>query len=155
MLAGLDAAEAAGGDIRGKQGAAIYVVKPLVRADYDDTLIDIRVDDHPAPLVELRRLLNVLRSQEMLPGIHAKIKAGQLDEALAGAQKARDIAPGYDLAVLAVASVSLRMGKTADALDSLKQAVEMNPRLKAQLAKDENFASLRPDPTFTTITKTD
>ena len=155
MLAGLDAAEAAGGDIRGKQGAAIYVVKPLVRADYDDTLIDIRVDDHPEPLVELRRLLNVLRSQEMLPSIHAKIKAGQLDEALAEARKARDIAPGYDLAVLAVASVSLRMGKSADALDSLKQAVEMNPRLKAQLLKDESFAPLRADPTFTAMTKID
>jgi uncharacterized Ntn-hydrolase superfamily protein len=155
MLAGLDAAEAAGGDVRGKQGAAIYVVKPLVRADYDDRLVDLRVDDHHEPLVELRRLLNVLRSQEMLAGIDAKMKAGQLDEALADALKAQDIAPGYDLAVLAVASVSLRMGKTGDALDSLKKAVEMNPRLKAQLVKNESFASLRTDPTFTALTKID
>jgi uncharacterized Ntn-hydrolase superfamily protein len=155
MLAGLDAAEAAGGDIRGKQGAAIYVVKPLVRADYDDTLVDLRVDDHPDPLVELRRLLNVLRSQEMLPSIEVKMKAGQLEEALADAKKARDMAPGYDLPVLAVATVSLRMGNSTDALDSLKQAVEMNPRLKAQLVRNESFASLRGDPSFVAITKID
>lgn len=152
MLAGLDAAEAAGGDIRGKQAAALYVVKPLVRADYDDTLVDIRVDDHAAPLVELRRLLNVLRAQEMLPGIDAKMKAGQLDEALADATRARDMAPDYDLPVVAVASVSLRMGKTAEALESLKQVVAMNPRLKAQLARNDSFASLRADPAFVAIT---
>jgi uncharacterized Ntn-hydrolase superfamily protein len=152
MLAGLDAAEAAGGDIRGKQAAALYVVKPLVRADYDDTLVDIRVDDHAAPLVELRRLLNVLRAQEMLPGIEAMIKAGQLDEALAEARRARDIAPDYDLAVLAVATVSLRMSRTADAIESLRQAVAMNPKLKVQLVRNESFASLRTDPAFIAVT---
>lgn len=155
MLAGLDAAEAAGGDIRGKQAGAIYVVKPLVRADYDDTLVDIRVDDHPEPLVELRRLLNVLRSQEMLPDIDAKMKAGRLEEALADARKAREIAPSYDLAVLAVASVTLRIGKSADALENIREAVAMNPKLRAQLVRNENFASLRGDPTFTAITKID
>lgn len=155
MLAGLDAAEAAGGDVRGKQGAALYVVKPLVRADYDDTLVDIRVDDHSEPLTELRRLLNVLRAQEMLPGIDAKMKAGQLDEALAEARRAQEMAPGYDLPVLAVASVSLRMGRTAETLDSLKQAVEMNPKLKGQLAKNESFAPLRTDPAFLAMTKGD
>ena len=46
LLAALDAGQAAGGDRRGMQGAMLKIVKPLVRADYDDTLLDIRVDDH-------------------------------------------------------------------------------------------------------------
>lgn len=51
LLAALDAGQAAGGDRRGMQGAMLKIVKPLVRADYDDTLLDIRVDDHKQPLV--------------------------------------------------------------------------------------------------------
>ncbi|HWN07677.1 MAG TPA: DUF1028 domain-containing protein, partial [Pyrinomonadaceae bacterium] len=41
LLAALDAGQAAGGDRRGMQGAMLKIVKPLVRADYDDTLLDI------------------------------------------------------------------------------------------------------------------
>ena len=65
MLAALDAAEAAGGDVRGRQSAAIVIVKatstgrPWVGAD---RTFDLRVDDHPAPLTELRRLVRLQRA---------------------------------------------------------------------------------------------
>ncbi|MBV9253659.1 MAG: DUF1028 domain-containing protein [Actinobacteria bacterium] len=55
LLAALDAAEAEGGDIRGKQSASLLVV-PATGARWDTT-IDVRVDDHPEPLPELRRLV--------------------------------------------------------------------------------------------------
>ena len=63
MLAALDAAEAVGGDIRGKQSAALVVVtgKPTGRA-WADRVFDLRVDDHPAPLKELRRLVQLQRA---------------------------------------------------------------------------------------------
>jgi uncharacterized Ntn-hydrolase superfamily protein len=63
MLAALDAAEAAGGDIRGKQSAALVVVsgKPTGRTWVDRTF-DLRVDDHPEPLKELRRLVTLQRA---------------------------------------------------------------------------------------------
>lgn len=65
MLAALDAAQAAGGDARGKQSAALVVVKaqgsgrPWVGAD---KLFELRIEDHPQPLVELRRLLRLQRA---------------------------------------------------------------------------------------------
>jgi uncharacterized Ntn-hydrolase superfamily protein len=65
MLAALDAAETAGGDVRGRQSAAILIVKgtgtgrPWVGAD---RTFDLRVDDHPAPLKELRRLVRLQRA---------------------------------------------------------------------------------------------
>ena len=57
LLGCLDAAEAAGGDSRGRQSAALLVVeRDGGYAGLSDTLVDLRVDDHPDPLVELRRL---------------------------------------------------------------------------------------------------
>lgn len=63
MLAALDAAQAEGGDIRGRQSAAIVVVKgtPSGRP-WADRTFDLRVEDHPDPLVELRRLVGVQRA---------------------------------------------------------------------------------------------
>jgi uncharacterized Ntn-hydrolase superfamily protein len=63
LLAALDAAEAEGGDIRGRQSAAILVVKgtPTGRP-WADRLFDLRVEDHERPLVELRRLVAVQRA---------------------------------------------------------------------------------------------
>ena len=57
LLDCLDAAEAAGGDSRGRQSAALLVVeRDAGYASLSDTLVDLRVDDHPDPLVELRRI---------------------------------------------------------------------------------------------------
>ena len=58
LVAGLQAGEAVGGDRRGRQAAALRLV---TTEDFPD--IDLRVDDHPTPLVELRRLLAVYRQQ--------------------------------------------------------------------------------------------
>jgi uncharacterized Ntn-hydrolase superfamily protein len=65
MLAALDAAQAAGGDLRGRQSAALLIVnakgtgRPWVGAD---RAFDLRVDDHPEPIVELRRLVRLQRA---------------------------------------------------------------------------------------------
>lgn len=63
MMAALEAAQAAGGDIRGKQSAALIVVtrKPTGRA-WADRVYDLRVDDHLEPLAELRRLITLQRA---------------------------------------------------------------------------------------------
>jgi len=59
MLAALEAAERAGGDIRGRQAAAMIVVRGTATGAYaDDRPVDVRVDDHPDPLGELARLLD-------------------------------------------------------------------------------------------------
>jgi uncharacterized Ntn-hydrolase superfamily protein len=62
MLAALDAAQAVGGDIRGRQSAALVVVSGK-RTDHPwDRVFDVRVDDAPEPLQELRRLVTLQRA---------------------------------------------------------------------------------------------
>lgn len=57
LLAALDAAQAAGGDVRGQQSAALMIVDAaLTPVPWEGRLLDVRVDDHPDPLPELRRL---------------------------------------------------------------------------------------------------
>lgn len=66
ILAALDAGQAAGGDKRGRQSAALKLVSS---EDFPD--LDLRVDDHPEPLAELRRLLGIWR-RERAPGLGAQ-----------------------------------------------------------------------------------
>jgi uncharacterized Ntn-hydrolase superfamily protein len=63
FLAALDAAEAEGGDIRGRQSAAILIVEPKSSGrPWIDRIFDLRVDDASEPLVEIRRLVAVRRA---------------------------------------------------------------------------------------------
>ena len=77
LLAALDAAEGEGGDVRGRQSAALLVVPPT--GESWRTRFDVRVDDHPAPLPELHRLVRLARAYEL---------AGRADEALAREERA-------------------------------------------------------------------
>lgn len=62
VIAALAAAQAAGGDSRGKQSAALYVVREKGGySGFNDRLIDLRVDDHAEPIAELRRLMELHR----------------------------------------------------------------------------------------------
>ncbi len=82
MLAALAAAEAEGGDIRGRQSAAVLVVcgEPSGR-EWDDVLVDLRVEDHPDPVVELSRLLNMHRGYERMNAGDLAVEEGDLDAA--------------------------------------------------------------------------
>jgi len=62
LLAALEAGQAEGGDSRGQQSAALYVVKEKGSyGGFIDRYVDLRVDDHPTPIVELRKLLEMHR----------------------------------------------------------------------------------------------
>ena len=66
MLQALDAAQAAGGDIRGMQSAAILVVKGVSSGKpWQDKIFDLRVEDSTQPLVELRRLVTLQRANNL------------------------------------------------------------------------------------------
>jgi uncharacterized Ntn-hydrolase superfamily protein len=85
LVAALDAAERVGGDVRGRQSAALLVVKargsgrPWVGAD---RLFDLRVDDHPQPLSELRRLLRYQRGYNHANRGDELMTEKRVDEAL-------------------------------------------------------------------------
>ncbi len=94
MMAALEAAQAEGGDIRGMQSAALKVVtgKPTGQS-WRDMLIDIRVDDSPHPLVELRRLLNITRAYQHMDRGDELIADKKYDEASAEYAEAERLDP--------------------------------------------------------------
>lgn len=153
LLIALDAGQAGGGDWRGKQAAALMVVQPLVRGNFDDGLIDLRVDDHREPLIELRRILGVTRAEQTVAKVGPLIQKNDLDAAMATAQSALQMAPDYDNALVAVADISLRQGKRADALKAIERVVAVNPALKQQLPKNKSFAALHTDAEFLRLVK--
>jgi len=96
MMAALEAAEAEGGDIRGRQSAAMVVVNATPSGQaWQDRLVDLRVDDHQEPLVELRRLLTVRRAYDGWNAAEAMLQGDTLDTAKVAAAITRfSEAPG-------------------------------------------------------------
>lgn len=151
LLDAIDAGEAHGGDKRGMESAALWILKPLSIQGFGDRELDLRVDESRNPFVELRRILNAVRSGEMLTQANAKITAKDLQGALTIANAAREKAPTNDNALVTIARIHLQMGHKAEALTALKQAVEMNPSNKNQLKANRQFESLYNDPEFMAI----
>lgn len=94
MLAALDAAEAEGGDIRGRQSSALLVVRGESTGNvWDDRLFDLRVEDHSQPLPELRRLVRLRRAYlHMIAGDDA-MGEGDMDSALDEYDRAEELVP--------------------------------------------------------------
>lgn len=82
LLRSMEAAEAEGGDIRGKQSAAILVVSAKNTGQvWVDRKVDLRIDDHPAPLVELRRLLKVHQAYGHMNAGDLAVEKGDMQKA--------------------------------------------------------------------------
>ncbi len=83
LLDALDAAEAEGGDLRGRQAAGILVVRATATGrPWEDVALHLRVDDHREPLVELRRLFELKRAYDRLEAAERLEIAGDLSGAL-------------------------------------------------------------------------
>ncbi|MCZ6490096.1 MAG: DUF1028 domain-containing protein [Acidobacteria bacterium] len=144
LLAALEAAQAAGGDWRGMQSAAILIVKPLAgAAGFSDRAVDIRVDDDRQPLTELRRLLDLVRSGEMIRQVNSKLIAGDLEGALELALAARDRSRENDNAWVALANVYVKMDRNQEAGEAFGRAIELNPANRVRLRRDSRYEALR------------
>lgn len=83
MLEALEAAEKAGGDIRGKQSAAILVYKcKATGKPWEDKLVDLRIDDSNEPLKEMRRLLKVHRAYEHMNNGDLAVEKNDMKKAM-------------------------------------------------------------------------
>lgn len=94
LLAALDAAEAEGGDLRGRQSAAILVVP--AEGERWRKVISLRVEDHPAPLPELRRLVNLHDAYTLAGEADELVNQGRHDEAAKLYGRAAQLAPEND-----------------------------------------------------------
>ncbi|GJM33374.1 MAG: hypothetical protein DHS20C18_23750 [Saprospiraceae bacterium] len=94
LVAALEAAQAAGGDIRGKQSAAILVVAPESSGkSWVDRRVDLRIEDHPEPVKELRRLLTVHRAYEHMNRGDLAVEKGDVTLAMEEYGAAEELFP--------------------------------------------------------------
>ncbi len=148
MLAALRAGDAAGGDARGKQSAALIVARAGGGyGGFTDRAIDVRVDDSKDPFGELARLTGLaLVNDDWNRGWTAFMEK-RFPEALTWQKKAAvraethpEMLPEvlYDLAVIELAN-----GNEAAALAAGKRAIALNPKLAAQAKVDDDLKALR------------
>jgi len=128
LLAALDAAQAVGGDIRGKQSAAILVVRAAPSSKpWTDRLIDLRIEDHPAPLTEMRRLLVLHRAYEKMNLGDEAVAVNKMDDALREYSGAQAMVPDNDEFVFWTAVTLVGNGRTDEAMPLFARAFRMNP----------------------------
>ena len=151
LLDALEAGQAQGGDRRGVQSASLMILKPLTIGGFGDRALDLRVDEHRTPFAELRRILNAVRSGEILSEASARLAAKDLKGAMEKALAARDKSATNDSAWVALANIHLRMGQKAEAMSALARAVELNPANKTQLPRNHDFEGVYHDPEFIRI----
>jgi uncharacterized Ntn-hydrolase superfamily protein len=135
MLAALDAAETVGGDIRGRQSAAILIVsgKPTGKL-WVDRIMDLRVEDHLEPLAELRRLVIIHRAYQHMNAGDLAIEKNDIETALREYSAAETLIP-ENIEMKYWHAVSLvNVGRIEQSL----------PLFKEIFARDPNWAVLTP-----------
>jgi uncharacterized Ntn-hydrolase superfamily protein len=131
LLAALDAAEAAGGDLRGRQSAALLVVDghPTERP-WEGIIADLRVEDDPEPLQQLRRLARY----EVVYGLLGRalfepIEGQGFETALAGLDEAQAILGDNPEPTVWRGVLLARAGRRAEAHQAFERATTVRPQL--------------------------
>src|SRR4030095_16067955 len=135
MLAALDAAQAVGGDIRGRQSAALVVVtgKPTGQA-WKDRLFDLRVDDSSEPLQELRRIVTLQRAYNHMNAGDLAVEHKDNEAALREYGAAEQLVPDNAEMIYWHAVALVNMGRLDESL----------PLFRKVFAIDQNWALLTP-----------
>jgi len=144
MLAALDAGDAAGGDSRGRQSAAIQLSK--AGAGYgggNDILCDLRVDDHAAPFAELRRIYNIWKPNMLILEGYRLVEEGKFAEAIKDGEEAARLDPESGQPFYHLACYYARSGNAEQAMHYLGWAIQLDPKLKTQATTDSDLAPLR------------
>lgn len=128
LVTALEAAEAAGGDARGRQSAALLVVSPELKPNsWEGRTIELRVEDHRDPLAELKRLLNLHRAYEWANRGDELLTAKDLDGASRAYTKSFELAPEIDeLKYWAGVGLLPSRGR-ARGLDMVREVFEKDP----------------------------
>jgi uncharacterized Ntn-hydrolase superfamily protein len=131
LIAVLEAAQKVGGDIRGKQSSAILIFKGTASGKpWDDKLIDLRVDDNPDPIAELKRLLKVQRAYDHMNNGDLAVEKGDEQKALFEYSSAEKMFPGNEEMKFWHAVSLLNMNKMKEGNKLLQEAFRMNKNYK-------------------------
>ena len=133
LMRALEAAEAAGGDARGKQSAAILVVP--AEGERWARVVELRVEDHPAPLPELRRLLSLHDAYALAGRADYLVGDGHHEEAAVLYRQASDLAPtNHELMFWAGLGIA-QTGDVRAGAERVRTAIEMHPGWRELLGR--------------------
>jgi len=133
LMAALEAAQSVGGDIRGKQSAAMLIVKSeSTGRSWADRVLELRIEDHPTPIAEMSRLLRVHRAYEHMNAGDLAVEHDDLELAMAEYGQAAELLPD-NVEVQYWAAVTLA---TSGMLD------EALPIFRTVFAADPNWVEL-------------
>lgn len=122
LMAALEAGQRAGGDRRGQQAAGLLVVRPTAYFDGPfDRLVDIRVDDHPEPIRELKRLLELALPSVHLLNTRLFLERGQPERAKELLDRALGEQPEQPILKLALVGYYAHTGQKAQAVGELER----------------------------------
>jgi uncharacterized Ntn-hydrolase superfamily protein len=128
LMAALEAAQAEGGDIRGKQSAALLVVSgDRSQPAWGGRIFDLRIEDHPEPVVEMRRLLTLARAYNYMNEGDEHMTRGDVEAAVEAYGKAEALAPESHEMVFWHAVTLAGIGRVDEALPLFRKAFEMWP----------------------------
>ena len=133
LLAALDAAEAEGGDVRGRQSAALLIVP--AEGEAWETSISLRVEDHPEPLVELKRLLALRDAYELAGQADALVNESRHDEAARLYVQASERAPDNHELLFWAGLGAAQIGDLDTAVARVTHAIAMQPGWKVLLPR--------------------
>ena len=147
LLAALEAAEEAGGDVRGRQSAALRVVSGKRSEEpWNEVTVDLRVDDHPEPLVELRRLLRIQRAYDRMARGREAVAGGRLEEGIEEFLAAQKLYPeNPELGFWAGIALANR-GELERALDLLRPVYAREPGFRELVRRLPAAGLLPADP---------
>ena len=146
MMAALEAAEAEGGDIRGKQSAAMVVVAATgTGRPWTDRIIDLRVEDAAEPLAELRRLLRIKRAYMTAGDADPLEEKGDMNGAVAKLQEALAIAPEMIELRFMTGVTMATAGDVAGGCVLIAEAMRKNERWLETLRRLAAAGLVRPD----------
>jgi uncharacterized Ntn-hydrolase superfamily protein len=125
LLAALDAAEVVGGDIRGRQSAAILVVP--AQGESWEAVIDLRVEDHDEPLVELHRLARLHDAYELASHGDDLIGQGRHELAAQMFEQASALAPGNHELLFWAGLGAAQGGDLETGVARVREAIALQP----------------------------
>jgi len=129
MMSAMEAAQHVGGDIRGKQSAAILVVKAKSTGNsWEDRSVDLRIEDHAEPIKEMRRLLKVHRAYEHMNKGDLAVEHNDIDLAMKEYGAAEALFPENEEMKYWHALTLLNVGETEKGMALLKQVYNKNAK---------------------------
>jgi uncharacterized Ntn-hydrolase superfamily protein len=147
MLAAMEAGQEAGGDIRGQQSAAILIVEPVSSGQpWADTVVSLRVEDHPEPIRELKRLVHVHRAYQHMNRGDDRLGEGETEEALEEYCTAAMMVPEIEELSFWQAVTLADLGRMDEALPIFDKVFQINPAWATLIERLPPVGLLKDDP---------